>query len=183
MFAIMLLTLGQLVTRADLSIGTTNTTPSGLTIALAWNPSPDANVAGYYVVYGLTADTCTNQLDAGASTNATVYGLQAGVTYYFVVTAYDDNGLESAPSNEIVYTAQNPPPASPITLQINYNTSAGMNLAFAAPDAGTYQIQATEDFQTWQPLWTTNAAAAGPITFMVADSANYPHRFYRMVKD
>ncbi len=37
-------------------------------------------------------------------TRYTVTGLQNGATYYFAVTAYDGNGLESAYSAELVYT-------------------------------------------------------------------------------
>jgi hypothetical protein len=181
MLAAMLLLLGQLMTRADLAIGDPGST-SGISISMAWDASPDTTVAGYYIAYGLSSDSCTNELDAGNATSATLSGLEEGVTYYFVVIAYDGNGLESPPSNEIVYVAQTPPPATPITLQIQNTSTAGLNISFNAPTDGTYQIQATQDFQSWETLSTTNAVA-GPVTFPLPDPTVYAQRFYRMVKN
>jgi len=67
-------------------------------------PSPDTEVVGYYSKYGPTSGNYTNKVDVGNVTNATLYGLVEGATYFFVVTAYNDWGLESDPSNEVSYT-------------------------------------------------------------------------------
>jgi len=78
-------------------------------VILAWDPSPSTNVAGYRVYYGPAAGNYTDRLDVGNVTTATVPNLQAGVTYYFVVTAYNAAGVESLPSNEVAYTVPAPP--------------------------------------------------------------------------
>lgn len=73
-------------------------------VTLAWDASTSPGVAGYRLYYGAASATYTNVTDARNTTNTTVAGLISGVTYYFAVTAYDLNGLESVYSTEISYT-------------------------------------------------------------------------------
>jgi hypothetical protein len=73
-------------------------------VTLAWNPSPDAHVAGYRIWYGVSSRTYTNAVPVGLTTNATVTGLTPGVTYYIAATAYSDIGIEDSEfSNEVSY--------------------------------------------------------------------------------
>jgi ethanolamine utilization microcompartment shell protein EutS len=72
-------------------------------VTLTWIPSTDANVVGYNVYYGGTSGDYTNKISTANTTNTVVSGLTQGVTYYFVVTAYDSSGLESPFSNEASY--------------------------------------------------------------------------------
>jgi hypothetical protein len=62
--------------------------------------SPIAGLAGYHIYYGTDPNNFGGTVDvAGASsTTYTVTGLTAG-TYYFVVAAYNADGVESAMSN------------------------------------------------------------------------------------
>ena len=69
-------------------------------IALAWEPSPDPDVAGYFVYVGSASRSYDRFFDAGHVTNTTVLNLNECPVYYFVVTAYDAAGRESDPSNE-----------------------------------------------------------------------------------
>ncbi|MGA4644928.1 fibronectin type III domain-containing protein, partial [Limisphaera sp. 4302-co] len=79
-------------------------------VALAWDPSPDEWVTGYAIHYGTASGVHPVRVDVGNVTNAVIDGLQPGVTYYFVATAYTADGLESDPSNEVSYTVPNPQP-------------------------------------------------------------------------
>lgn len=72
-------------------------------VTLAWDAS-DPGVAGYNVYYGTGSGAYTQVVDAGNQTSATISNLSDGSTYYFAVTAYDPNGLESLPSGEVSYT-------------------------------------------------------------------------------
>lgn len=74
-------------------------------VALAWDPSPDAAVTGYKIYYGESSRTYTHQVAVGNVTNTTITGLTAGQGYYFTATAYDDTGLESDYCNEVYYQA------------------------------------------------------------------------------
>jgi hypothetical protein len=72
-------------------------------VTLTWIPSTDTNVVGYNVYYGGTSGDYTNKISTANTTNTVVSGLTQGVTYYFVVTAYDSSGLESPFSNQASY--------------------------------------------------------------------------------
>ena len=58
------------------------------TIRLAWDASPDADVAGYIVVYGTASGSYTASMDVGKQLSCDVQGLADGRTYYFAVKAY-----------------------------------------------------------------------------------------------
>lgn len=71
-------------------------------VTLAWDPG-DATETGFNLYMGFASGQETNQTNVGNVTTWTVQ-VTSGVTYFFVVTAYNDAG-ESPPSNEISYTA------------------------------------------------------------------------------
>jgi hypothetical protein len=74
-------------------------------VTLASAPSSGPNLAGYRVHEGTSSGTYTQTLDVGNRTTATISNLTAGAIYHFVVSAYDTAGVESAYSNEVVFTA------------------------------------------------------------------------------
>jgi hypothetical protein len=74
-------------------------------VTLAWDPSAGTGVAGYRLHYGITSGSYSSVTDVGNTTTATITGLSEGNTYFIVVTAYSAAGLESAPSNEVAFTA------------------------------------------------------------------------------
>jgi hypothetical protein len=72
-------------------------------VTLAWNRSASSIVAGYNVHYGEASGTCSNVINAGNATNATISGLIPGTTYYFTATTYTASGLESPFSSKVSY--------------------------------------------------------------------------------
>ncbi|GKS58873.1 hypothetical protein YTPLAS18_24000 [Nitrospira sp.] len=81
-----------------LSAGTVNQSAS-----LTWSANGESDLAGYKV-YRATASGAYGAPIAVIQGNITSYtatGLQAGTTYFFVVTAYDNTGNESGWSNEV----------------------------------------------------------------------------------
>ena len=62
------------------------TLPGSYSVALAWEPSPSANVTGYRVYYGSTSGNYTNSVVVENVAANTVSGLASGVIYYFAVT-------------------------------------------------------------------------------------------------
>lgn len=80
------------------------TAHAGVSVSLAWNPSPDPSVTGYYLYYHLKGRTNISRINVGKSTKATIPNLQPGQTYAFYATAHNAAGLESLPSNEVYYT-------------------------------------------------------------------------------
>jgi hypothetical protein len=77
--------------------------PSTSSATLTWNGNTESDLAGYKI-YRATASGGYGAPVATLQGNVTTYvaaGLQSGTTYFFVVTAYDTAGNESAFSNEV----------------------------------------------------------------------------------
>jgi len=72
-------------------------------VTLAWDAS-DSTAMGYYFKLGFTPGGENQVIDVGNVLTYTVQ-LTSGTTYYFVVTAYNQDRLESGPSNEVQYIA------------------------------------------------------------------------------
>lgn len=89
--------------------------PATASISLSWL-DPDPTVAGYNIYYGTESGVYTNVVDVGNTTNATIDGLSVGSTFYFAVTAYNSNEIESADSPQ-VFTVSLPYPP-PNVLQV-----------------------------------------------------------------
>lgn len=79
------------------------------TVVLEWDPSTDADIAGYKVYYqagsavlpfaGVGAAEGSAPVDVAKVNSATISGLDPASSYYFAVTAYNSAGLESGYSN------------------------------------------------------------------------------------
>jgi hypothetical protein len=144
-------------------------------VTLAWDLSPDTNVAGYFLYYGASSGSYTSQVDAGANVTATVSGLREGRTYYFAITAYDAYGFESDPSSEVPYIV-------PGILLLSSGPTPGDPMILKFPVAPThwYEVQATPDFQSWSTIWQTTPATSNDWVQFSDSPANAP-RFYRLV--
>lgn len=85
-----------------LMVGSLSVAEASRSVTLAWDPSPSSFVVGYQVYYGTSSATLSQSLDVGNSLTATISNLADGQTYFFVVTDYTSNGLQSFPSNMVV---------------------------------------------------------------------------------
>ncbi len=81
-------------------------------VNLAWDPNLEQNLAGYRVYFGTGSDNYTQTMEV-ETPSATVPDLTEGVVYYFAVTAYNTEGVESGYSNEVSYAVPSPSPAQP----------------------------------------------------------------------
>jgi len=73
-------------------------------VTLAWDPNQENDLAGYRLHYGSASGNYSQVIDVGNDNQHQVSGLAAGATYYFAVTAYDSQGLESDYSKELAHT-------------------------------------------------------------------------------
>ncbi|MGD9362935.1 MAG: fibronectin type III domain-containing protein [Desulfobacterales bacterium] len=71
-------------------------------VTVTWDASGESTT-GYKIHYGTKSGDYDNTADVGNFPGCTISGLQAGVTYYFAATAYNDID-ESDYSEEISYT-------------------------------------------------------------------------------
>ncbi len=67
--------------------------------------TPLTDLAGYRVYYGTSSGNYSKMIDIGNVLTYTINNLVSG-TYYFAVTAYDSQNLESSYSNEVSGTIQ-----------------------------------------------------------------------------
>jgi chitodextrinase len=81
----------------------TNGTGSGAGVTLAWDPSEEPNIAGYIVHWGNEPGVSTWQIDVMQATTANISDLESGEPYFFSVTAYNLDGVESEPSYKVAY--------------------------------------------------------------------------------
>ncbi len=108
-------------------------------VTLAWDPNPEPDIAGYMLYYGTASGIYTQTNDVGNAATYTVSNLTPGVTYFFAVTAYDTNRVESDFSNEISYTVpgSNSPPAISIILNQTVNEDRPIAVPFTVSDVET----------------------------------------------
>ena len=92
---------------APQSAATSPAPQSTASVTLAWTPNTEPDLAGYKV-YRATSSGSYGAATATLPANTTSFvatGLQPGVTYFFVITAFDSSGNESARSPELRATA------------------------------------------------------------------------------
>lgn len=70
------------------------------TLTLRWDPNPQP-VMGYRVSWGTRSGQYTSTSDVGANTSFHFEEPTPPTHYYFIVRAYDADGIESAPSAEV----------------------------------------------------------------------------------
>jgi fibronectin type 3 domain-containing protein len=84
------------------SLTGTGAQPPQHSVALAWAASSSSNVLGYNVYRGTVSGGPYAQISSAlAGTAQTDNSVQAGQTYYYVVTAVDTAGKESSYSNQV----------------------------------------------------------------------------------
>lgn len=145
-------------------------------LVLDWDASISPAVAGYNVYYGTNSGNYIYKLDAGNSTTLTVSNLVCGETYYFVATAYDTTGNESAFSGEISFIVPGAFCIAP------FNGGSPGALSFPVVPGYWYEIQATTDLQNWTSIWQSDVMTTNVWTqFIDPDAVSYAQRFYRLV--
>jgi len=146
---------------------------------LAWDASPDSNVAGYAVYYGLAGSNTTNRLDVGSAQTATVYNLTIASNYFFCVVAYDANGVESSPSQPVFYC---PPALSALYLAAQADGTAALHFHTAPGAVCSVQYTASLLNPQWQTLANATADANGMINIIDPLASHAPARFYRAAR-
>ncbi len=148
------------------------------TVSLTWDPLLASNIVGYYIYYGQTSAWYHTKIDVTNQTAFTVSGLSNDVRYYFVVTAYDRDGLESDWSNEERF---GPPP--PIDIQLRFESNSVVRIGFPVVPGKAYELQSTQNLESWAPLWRTVGDSRGwaEIKLKYVGTAFSDRRFYRVV--
>lgn len=150
------------------------TLPGTYSVNLAWNRSPSLDVVGYRIYYGGAAGKYSNSVVLGNVTSNSVPGLAGGVTYFFAVVAYNASGIESPPSNEIMFVPGR------ATLRISIPANRRAVLTVIGPAGRTYEIQAAPTpTTTWAVIGTVTIGTNGSVSFTDTNAPGFPKRFYR----
>jgi hypothetical protein len=136
-------------------------------VTLAWDLVP--GVAGYRIYYGQVSRLYASSVDVGNSTSMTVSGLTSGVSYYFAVTAYDQQGFESDFSFEISYTV--PPSGSTSSIP---DTESGTAQYLTSQTFGTVR-NGYSGFLGMQILVGSNPITVTTLGRMMLDGNNSVH--------
>ena len=150
----------------------------GAGVTFGWTPNADP-VAGYKIHYGPASRTYNQVIDARNVTTGTVSNLIAGTRYFFALTAYNSQGLESDYSNELTYfVPTNIGPSGPFRLTITVTPSQQKRLTVTGPTNRSYSIEAATNLTAWTNLGAVTIGSGGSATFVDTNAANR-RRYYR----
>ncbi len=148
------------------TVGTTPPTPptapagvgaTGLEgkIDLNWSDNSEANIS-YNVKRAATASGSYQTIATVTTSAYSNTGLGTSATYYYVITAVDQNGLESANSTEVFATTLTPPPSAPTgvgatgldgKIDLDWSDNSEANISYSVKrsttSSGPYQTIAT----------------------------------------
>ena len=158
--------------------------------SLQWSPS--AGASGYALYVGPASGYYTSRIDVGTNTLVNVSGLAAGTTNCFVVTAYNQAGLESPASNlaELLTTATNQVPVltnnpvtnNPVTFAtapLSITNNGRLLITAAGFSNQTWLVQASTDLTDWNFVFTNAAGKA--LSYTTALPTGVAGHFYRAV--
>jgi len=143
-------------------------------VTLAWSPTTDPNVVGYRVYQGVASQSYTNMIDVGNATTITISNLVAGTTYYFAVTSYTADDLESAFSGEITYT-----PGLPVRprLILALDSAGQATIGGTGPAGHKYDVLTSRDLRNWVVVANITADSNGWLEYS-DPSAQAIKKFY-----
>jgi hypothetical protein len=144
-------------------------------VVLAWDPSPDASVTGYRVYRGIGPTPVFAAIDVGNTNMCELSDLLEGETYQFYVTAYDAIGIESEPSNTLVFAVPLPPLSTSVTRDAYDHV--WLRLKVPGLPGKRVGLLTSTDLVNWEPLYTGAPGVA--IDLHVMASTGQPQRFYR----
>lgn len=147
--------------------------PESYRVTLGWDGSPSADVAGYRVHFGSVSGDYPSHIDVGGATSITVPGLASGVIYFFAVTAYNSDGVESGFSNEVRFLP------GLHSSRIGVLATGEVVLKMNGIIGHSYDIEATEDLTKWTKIASVTVGDGGLVEFQDPNAANFPKRFYR----
>jgi hypothetical protein len=151
-------------------------------VSLAWNPSSNSEVAGYFLSYGNSSGVYDQRIDAGTNTTVSLTNLVLGVTYFFVVKAYNLAGVESDPSNEISYLVPYPIAVHSLVLEALQVTKGLVTLSWNTEVGRIYQVEYQDRLgaSVWIPLGMP-VTAIGVTAILNNPISSSTKRFYRVV--
>ena len=176
-------TLLLLCALAPSAFGQTNA-PS---VTLAWDPVTDSNLAGYKLHYGSSKGQYMHVIGVGKTNTCTVPGLVGGSNYFFMVTAYNNLGMESDSSNEVLYKASlsnsGAPVLSPVKILTLKPSTGDITLTWATQPGSVYRVVFKPGLSGngWTDLSSNLTARGTSLSYIDEPGDNEPSRFYSVL--
>lgn len=156
-------------------------------IKLSWNAANDTAVKGYALYCGAVNQTSQSRMDVGTNLTGTVSNLIVGVNYRIYAVAYNATGMESVPSNELLFAPSvpllppTPTPSGP-KLEIAKQANGSMRLSYKATPGLVCGIQfaATPNPTAWQTLTNVTATSVSNVIALDNSASLVSKRFYRV---
>ena len=137
-------------------------------IRLAWDPSPDTEIAGYKIYYGRASGRYGAAIDVGNITGHTLVVPKG--KYYIALTGYDNAGNESDFSNEVSWPIQMLEPNGGEALPSGSNQRIQW---WASSEAVSFNLlYSTDNGTTWITIIDTLKGASGYDWIMPAPARN-----------
>ncbi|MGH9147512.1 MAG: IPT/TIG domain-containing protein [Vicinamibacterales bacterium] len=105
-------------------------------VTLAWDPNPEADIAGYIISYGTSSRQYTTSVDVGETTTFVFAQPDPTKTYFMAVQAYNTAGQRSPFSNEVSTSALSPLTATGLTSNAATQPRVGNTITFIATATG-----------------------------------------------
>jgi len=132
-----------------------------------------ANPSLYAIGRSENYNSCFHDIATGNNFDATGTG-------YAAVTGYDlCTGWGSPKGMNLIRALASPPQQARLT-PLNMSNEGAFQLSFSSQPGSTYVVQASIDLQEWASLATLTATGTDTI-FTDSESAQMPHRFYRVL--
>jgi hypothetical protein len=120
---------------ASLLLGSLSVAQAAQSVSFAWTTNADPSIVGYRYHQGTSSGNYSQSIDVGKASTATASSLTAGLTYYFVITAYNAAAQESVASNQVSFTATAAPTPTPTPMPTPVPTPVATPKPTATPVA------------------------------------------------
>jgi hypothetical protein len=113
-------------------------------VTATWSPNPEPSIAGYQLMYGTASGSYTTVIDVGKVTSYS-FSVTGGVTYYFVLQAYNTMGIYSPYSAEVAFLV--PLPTGPSLSSVSPSSgAAGTMVTITGANLGSSPSGSTVSF-------------------------------------
>ncbi len=152
--------------------------------SLEWDPNPEPSIGGYNVYSGEASryySRYTRVIDVGSQTSLLLTNLNAGVTYFFAVTAYDAGRVESPFSDEISYTPRVDGESAtvlPCTFSFSRETQT---IRFSGHPGQQCRVVASSNLREWEQIYFIALTDSAFVEYTETVADVKPIRFYRVV--
>ena len=148
---------------------------------LEWESLPDPSISGYNLYRGTKSRAYDEVVDVGTQTRVDLTGLEAGTTYFFSITAYNADRIESDFSDEVRFT----PSADTVTSRtlpcVVIPSESSVTIQFVGQRGQHYQILASQDLLTWEAVYSVQPETNQVIRFQRKKTQFKPMEFFRVM--